>query len=42
MLLQGARLTAPSYNVTWRDEPAAASGVDDHLSRRVVITVRPR
>ena len=42
MLLQGANLTAPSYKVTWRDEPAAASGIDDHLSRRVVITVRPR
>jgi hypothetical protein len=42
MLLQGANLTAPSYRVTWRDEPAAASGVDDHLSRRVVITVRPQ
>jgi len=26
----------------WRDEAAPASGVDDHLSRRVVITVRPR
>ena len=42
MLLQGANLTAPSYKVSWRDEAAAASGVDDHLSRRVVITVRPR
>jgi hypothetical protein len=42
MLLQGANLTAPSYKVSWRDEAAAASGVDDFLSRRVVITVRPR
>ena len=42
MLLQGANLTAPSYTVTWRDEAAPASGVDDFLSRRVVITVRPR
>ena len=41
-LLQGAQLTAPSYKVGWRDEPAAATGIDDHLSRRVVITVRPR
>jgi len=41
-LLQGAHLTAPSYKVGWRDEPAAATGIDDHLSRRVVITVRPR
>jgi hypothetical protein len=41
MLLQGANLTAPSYKVGWRDEAAAASGVDDFLSRRVVITVRP-
>lgn len=41
-LLQGAGLTAPAYHVNWRDEPAAATGVDDHLSRRVVVTVRPR
>jgi hypothetical protein len=42
MLLQGAHLTGPAYKVSWRDEPAAATGIDDHLSRRVVITVRPR
>jgi hypothetical protein len=42
MLLQGANLAAPSYKVSWRAEAAVASGVDDHLSRRVVITVRPR
>lgn len=42
MLLQGANLSAPSYKVGWRSEAAAATGVDDHLSRRVVITVRPR
>ena len=42
MLLQGANLTAPSYKITWHDEAAAASGIDDYLSRRVVITVRPR
>ena len=42
MLLQGANLNAPSYKVGWRNEAAAATGVDDHLSRRVVITVRPR
>jgi outer membrane protein OmpA-like peptidoglycan-associated protein len=41
MLLQGAGLSAPSYKVSWRDDAAAASGVDDFLSRRVVITVRP-
>ncbi len=41
-LLQGAGLRGPSYMVTWRAEPAAATGVDDHLSRRVVVTVRPR
>jgi hypothetical protein len=41
-LLQGAQLTTPSYKVGWRDEPAAATGSDDHLSRRVVITVRAR
>jgi hypothetical protein len=42
MLLQGANLTAPSYKISWHDEAAAATGIDDYLSRRVVITVRPR
>jgi len=40
MLLQGAGLNAPNYKVRWEDEPVAATGVDDHLSRRVVVTVR--
>ena len=40
LLLQGANLKAPAYNVSWHDEPAAATGVDDYLSRRVVVTVR--
>jgi hypothetical protein len=40
MLLQGANLKGPSYKVTWHDEPAKATGVDDYLSRRVVVTVR--
>ena len=40
MLLQGAGLNAPGYKVRWEDEPVAATGVDDHLSRRVVVTVR--
>jgi hypothetical protein len=40
MLLQGADLNGPSYKVSWREEAAAADGVDDHLSRRVVVTVR--
>ena len=42
MLLQGANLKEPSYKVRWLDEPAKATGVDDYLSRRVVVTVRPR
>jgi hypothetical protein len=42
MLLQGANLRGPSYTVSWQDQPAAADGVDDHLSRRVVVTVHPR
>jgi hypothetical protein len=42
MLLRGAHLNAPSYTVRWRDEPATATGLDDYLSRRVVVTVRPR
>ena len=41
MLLQGANLKEPSYKVSWLDEPAKATGVDDYLSRRVVVTVRP-
>jgi len=40
MLLQGANLKGPAYKVSWRDEAATADGVDDHLSRRVVVTVR--
>jgi hypothetical protein len=42
MLLQGANLKTPSYKVSWRDEPATATGLDDYLARRVVVTVRPR
>jgi len=42
MLLQGANLKEPSYKVRWMDEPAKATGVDDYLSRRVVVTVRRR
>lgn len=40
MLLKGANLTAPAYKVSWREEAAAATGVDDYLARRVVVTVR--
>jgi hypothetical protein len=40
MLLQGANLKAPSYKVGWREEAAPATGIDDHLARRVVVTVR--
>jgi hypothetical protein len=40
MLLQGANLKGPTFSVKWQDEPAPASGVDDHLARRVVVTVR--
>ena len=42
MLLQGANLKEPAYTVKWINEPAKATGVDDYLSRRVVVTVRPR
>jgi outer membrane protein OmpA-like peptidoglycan-associated protein len=41
-LLQGAGLRGPTFKVSWRDDAAPATGVDDHLSRRVVATVRPR
>ena len=40
MLLQGANLKGPAYTVNWREDAAPADGVDDHLSRRVVVTVR--
>ena len=40
LLLQGANLKSPSYKVTWRDESAKATGVDDYTIRRAVITVR--
>jgi hypothetical protein len=40
MLLQGANLTGPTYKITWHEEAAAATGVDDQLSRRGVVTVR--
>jgi hypothetical protein len=42
MLLQGANLKRPEYKVRWQDEPTKATGVDDYLSRRVVVTVRSR
>jgi hypothetical protein len=40
MLLQGANLKAPSYKVSWQDESAKATGVDDYLMRRAVVIVR--
>jgi osmotically-inducible protein OsmY len=40
MLLKGAGLTRPSYNVRWQEQPAKPTGVDDYLARRVEITVR--
>jgi outer membrane protein OmpA-like peptidoglycan-associated protein len=39
-LLRGAGLTSPAYKVTWTDQTAGVTGTDDHLTRRVVITVR--
>jgi len=42
MLLRGANLKSPSYNVTWHDESAKATGVDDFAIRRAVITVHAR
>jgi hypothetical protein len=42
MLLQGANLKGPEYKVRWQDEPTKATGVDDYLFRRVVVTVRSR
>ena len=40
MLLKGAGLAA-SYTVRCEEPPAAATGVDDYLARRVIITLRP-
>ncbi|HVY81346.1 MAG TPA: hypothetical protein VG994_10230 [Steroidobacteraceae bacterium] len=42
MLLKGAQLDGPTYKVSWHDEPPHVTGKDDYLTRRVVITVRPR
>lgn len=42
MLLQGANLTTPSYKISWQDDAAAATGIDDYQSRRVVVRVHPR
>ena len=39
-LLQGANLKAPAYTVRWQEQAARATGIDDYLSRRVVITIR--
>jgi hypothetical protein len=40
-LLRGASLTAPEYTVRWEMQAAEPTGANDHLNRRVVITVRP-
>ena len=40
MLLKGAGLTAPSYDVRWQEQPPKPTGVDDYLARRVEIAVR--
>jgi len=40
VLLRGANLTTPEYTVRWEDLSTGATGVDDHLMRRAVITVR--
>lgn len=42
MLLQGANLKSPSYKVSWQDESAKATGVDDYAMRRALVTVRAR
>jgi hypothetical protein len=39
-LLQGANLKGPAYTVKWQEQAAEATGIDDYLSRRVVITLR--
>jgi hypothetical protein len=39
MLLRGAGLDAPDYKVSWHERAAKATGVDDHLTRKAVITV---
>ena len=39
-LLRGANLKAPAYTVRWQEQAARATGIDDYLSRRVVITIR--
>jgi hypothetical protein len=41
-LLQGADLKGPAYKVSWNDDSAKATGIDDYLARRVLVTVRGR
>jgi len=40
-LLQGAGLPRAVIDVSWRDDPEAADGVDDWRSRRVTVRVQP-
>lgn len=40
-LLRGAGLTAPRYTVRWEEHAAIPDGVDDHVDRRVEITLLP-
>jgi len=40
-LLEGLGVPADALTVTWTAEPEPADGVDDHLSRRIVIAVTP-
>jgi hypothetical protein len=40
MLLRGANLTAPEFNVRWEEVPSPPTCGDDHLMRRAVVTVR--
>ena len=42
MLLQGANLKSPAYKVSWQDDSAKATGIDDFAMRRAVVTVRGR
>jgi hypothetical protein len=42
LLLRGADLVKPAYTVRWQDDTARATGTEDYLTRRVVVTVRPR
>jgi hypothetical protein len=40
-LLQGAGLKSPTYRVSWKEEPPAVDGVEDYVTRNLIVKVKP-